>query len=603
MKVLRTIMITICLSVISSLSVHATEISPNYEKQIDEIAEIYIGETVPGACIMIAEQGELIFSKGYGYADLEREIPMNPETTVFEWGSITKTFVWVSVMQQVEQGNIDLHENIVNYLPKGFLSNLAFDEPVTMLHLMNHTAGFEDQLLDLRYGEGDVEISLSDALLQNQPKQIYTPGTVSAYSNWGSALAAYIVEQVSGQDFAEYVSRYILSPLSMEHTALKPFWSDASHILEQKATGYSFMGDAFKLEDEMMFKLYPAGSFIGTATDLLKFANALAISSQESSLLFQNGDTSSSLFSETHRSFGANAGLSHGFWQYVNESSVLGHEGGTYGFKTQMWIEPETGRAIVILTNVMYTSFCSDIMEALFYTMTEKDSVNIDNDITRLEGEYLPARNVVSHVGNIQGITQLIQIKTLSDNQIVLTMPLQNIEYVYEQIAPFEFYCASAPPEDQNIGFVMEEEEVILMSFRLAHDYLPSIPMQRSVVMIGTLLLYIASLLFWIVYFLIQMYKVIKNKAVKIPYLLPGTMGSIVGIVGIYGVMSWILEYNINSSMLNGIVILNFICMFVTFISSLYVLIRKDIRTGSMFLVVLILQVLALGNLGFFTMV
>lgn len=358
---------------------------------------------------------------------------------------------------------------------------------------------------------------------------------------------------MSGQDFAEYVSQNILSPLSMEHTALKPFWSDASHILEQKATGYSFMGDAFKIEDEMMFQLYPAGSFSGTATDLLKFANALAISSQESSLLFQNGDTNSSLFLETHQSFGANAGLSHGFWQYVNESGVLGHEGGTYGFKTQMWIEPETGRVIVILTNIMYTSFCSDIMEVLFYTVPERDSVNFDNDVTMLEGEYLPARNVVSHVGKIQGITQLIQMKTTGDNQIVLTMPFQNIEYVYEQIAPFEFYCASAPPEDQNIGFVMEEEEVFLMSFRLAHDYLPAKPMQGSVVMIGTVLLYIATLLFWIIYFIVQMYRVIKNKIVKIRYLIPCTGGSIVGVVGIYGVVTWILEYNINSSMLNGI--------------------------------------------------
>lgn len=195
MKKIRIIMITLFLSVISSLSVHAAEISHDYEKQMDEIAEMYIGETVPGACIMIAEKGELIFSKGYGYADLEGEIPMDPESTVFEWGSITKTFVWVSVMQQVEQGNINLHEDIANYLPQGFLSNLAFDEPVTMLHLMNHTAGFEDQLLDLRYRDGDMEISLADALLQNQPNQIYVPGTVSAYSNWGSALAAYIVDK------------------------------------------------------------------------------------------------------------------------------------------------------------------------------------------------------------------------------------------------------------------------------------------------------------------------------------------------------------------------------------------------------------------------
>jgi CubicO group peptidase (beta-lactamase class C family) len=81
--------------------------SHDYASVIDEIAEAYIGKTVPGACIMISEHGNVVFSKSYGYADVDMKKPIDPVSTVFEWGSITKTFVWVSVMQQVEAGRID----------------------------------------------------------------------------------------------------------------------------------------------------------------------------------------------------------------------------------------------------------------------------------------------------------------------------------------------------------------------------------------------------------------------------------------------------------------------------------------------------------------
>ena len=190
-------------------SVMAKETTYDYETVIDMVAEEYIGKTIPGASIIISEHGDIVFAKGYGYADIEQQIPIEPSSTVFEWGSITKTFVWVSVMQQVELGHIDLSQDIHTYLSDGFLKNIQYETPITMLHLMNHTAGFAEQLFDLRYQENDMEQSLEDVLSINQPEQVFEPGTVSAYSNWGAALAALIVERVSGQDFAEYVHEHI----------------------------------------------------------------------------------------------------------------------------------------------------------------------------------------------------------------------------------------------------------------------------------------------------------------------------------------------------------------------------------------------------------
>lgn len=135
-----------------------------YEASANAVSEKYIGKTVPGACVVISEHDNTVFAKGYGFADLENNTAIDPETTVFEWGSISKTFVWVSVMQLVEDRKIDLETDIRTYLPDSFLKNLRFAEPVTLLHLMNHTAGFEEELMDLRYYSASEEIPFKEVL-------------------------------------------------------------------------------------------------------------------------------------------------------------------------------------------------------------------------------------------------------------------------------------------------------------------------------------------------------------------------------------------------------------------------------------------------------
>lgn len=135
-----------------------------YEASANAVSEKYIGKTVPGACVVISEHDNSVFAKGYGFADLENNTAIDPETTVFEWGSISKTFVWVSVMQLVEDRKIDLETDIRTYLPDSFLKNLRFAEPVTLLHLMNHTAEFEEKLLDLRYYSASEEIPFKEVL-------------------------------------------------------------------------------------------------------------------------------------------------------------------------------------------------------------------------------------------------------------------------------------------------------------------------------------------------------------------------------------------------------------------------------------------------------
>ncbi|KUP21048.1 hypothetical protein AWJ19_27405 [Paenibacillus sp. DMB5] len=104
-------------------------------------------------------------------------------------------------MQMVEQGKLDLRTDIREYLPEGFFRKLKYDEPITLLNLMHHNAGWQERYTDLFYRQEDDVPDLKEALRIAEPRQVYKPGTVLAYSNYGASLAGYIVERQSGQPF------------------------------------------------------------------------------------------------------------------------------------------------------------------------------------------------------------------------------------------------------------------------------------------------------------------------------------------------------------------------------------------------------------------
>ncbi len=576
----------------------------DYALMIDKIAEKYVGKSVPGACVLVSEGGELVFSSAYGYADREKKIPMNTEAMVFEWGSISKTFTWVSVFQLAEQGKIDLHEDIRNYLPEGFLQNLHYDESITMLHLMNHTAGFEDQLIDLRYFSENQESSLREVLSAHQPQQIFAPGEISAYSNWGAALAALIVEQVSGQEYRAYVYEHILLPLGMSSTSPGPFWHDVPGLLSQKSKGYSFTGKSFTEEDAMHLRMYPAGGTNGSVGDLLRYAQELAKSSEKDSILFKNVHTKENMFTESHRSYGANAGLSHGFWQYVGNPEILGHEGGTYGFKSQFWVEPKRERAILIICNVMETEFCSEIMEALAYRdMVDTRYKNIGYDDYPLpEGDYLPARSVRKNVGRIQGKIQMISIRAAKEGGLYLTMPFKGKNMYYERLGNNIFFCKEAAPEEKILAFRIKNGTVHSMTFRLAHDYVPAKNSEGKAATLLAFTFYIAGGLFFCVCLNIHIFSFLRGRKPKRCCSMPlAFSGSILGISGIAGMLHWFSVYTIISDELTALVSIGQVCVATGLLYGGYACIKKRSLGQALPLLLFSIQSLAACHLGFLT--
>src|SRR5881409_3574079 len=173
---------------------------------------------IAGAVVSVVKDGQVLFQKGYGYADVEAERPVLPDQTLFRPGSISKLFTATAVMQLVEQGKLDLDRDVNDYLD--FKIPEAYGKPITLKNLLTHTPGFEEQIKDL-FTDRPEPPPLEQYMKTHIPGRIFSPGTIPAYSNYGATLAGYIVERVSGQPFDNYIENHIFNPLGMKHSTFR----------------------------------------------------------------------------------------------------------------------------------------------------------------------------------------------------------------------------------------------------------------------------------------------------------------------------------------------------------------------------------------------
>src|SRR4051812_8899077 len=170
---------------------------------------------IPGAVVVVVKDGQILTERGYGYSNLDKKTKVDPKTTMFRPGSISKLFTWTALMQQVEQGKVDLNADVNKYID--FKIPPYHGKPVKVVNLMTHTPGFEEAVKDL-ITLNEKDAVPFDALLKRWvPTRIYEPGSTPAYSNYGASLAGYIVQRVSGEPFDAYVQRHIFDPLGMQH--------------------------------------------------------------------------------------------------------------------------------------------------------------------------------------------------------------------------------------------------------------------------------------------------------------------------------------------------------------------------------------------------
>lgn len=302
---------------------------------------------IPGASVALVHNDQVLMAKGYGLADVERGLSTD-SSTMFRPGSVSKLFIWTAVMQLVEQGMIDLDVDINNYLD--FTIPATFSTPITMLDLMNHRAGFEDQVQELFVLSSEDLNPLDTYLKNNIPEQVFAPGTVTAYSNYGAALAAYIVERVSGMDYYTYVNKYIFTPLGMNQSTFDQ--PRTTNLAASLANGYVWQSGSFIDGGFEYVQPYPAGGLSTSATDMAKFMIAHLIPESNNDVRLLAPDTLAQMHTQSYAPHPDVSGNAHGFLEINhNDQRILSHGGDTILFHSGLYLIPSESVGLYVSYN------------------------------------------------------------------------------------------------------------------------------------------------------------------------------------------------------------------------------------------------------------
>ena len=294
---------------------------------------------VAGSVVVVVKDGQVLLSKGYGFADVEKGIPVDAEQTLFRPGSVSKLFTWTAVMQLVEQGKIDLRADVNTYLTD-FQIPATYPQPITMLDLMAHTAGFDlTSTQNLEASSAEDLISLEDYLAHNMPARIYPPSQFYAYSNYGAALAGYIVEQVSGEPYEQYIAAHILQPLGMNHSTMEQPLPRA--LAPDMSQGYSFNGSYMPYETWFLVAA-PAGALSASGIDMGKFMLAHLQDGQSNDTHILKPETARLMHTRSFSFDPMLTGTAHGFFEStLNDRRTLSHSGDYPPFDTLLALIPE----------------------------------------------------------------------------------------------------------------------------------------------------------------------------------------------------------------------------------------------------------------------
>ena len=385
----------LCILINPIINVSADTIESSISNSVVEFVDDH-KDTTAGMAVSIFNADREIYSDYFGYIDKENGIEVD-ENSVFEWGSTTKLLVWTSVMQLYEQGLIDLDEDVRNYLPDNFFKNLRYDKPITMINLMNHNAGFQETVYNTFIKKEDIDKRkpLGELLSKYQPEQVFEPGAVTAYSNWGVAVAGYIVEKITGKTFYEYVNDNIFQPLGMDKSSVKPGFDDNEFVKEQWEKLVCYTTDVEAIPSAKCYvEMYPAGSCTSTLQDFMMFARALMVGD---SRIFKSDKTHDLFFTPTSYYVYNNIEIPrncHGIWMLPFENPLYGHGGNTIGCSSYVLIDPKNDIGAVVMTNQSgETVYNEEMMELIF---GKYDPINYFGEIPdKPDGIYKSGRTIL----------------------------------------------------------------------------------------------------------------------------------------------------------------------------------------------------------------
>jgi CubicO group peptidase (beta-lactamase class C family) len=339
----------------SSAGEAASSDRASLERIIDALVEEQVRSfELPGAVVVVVHGGEVVHSRGYGYADLEAGRSFDAATSVFRTASVSKLFTATAVMQLVEQGRIDLDADVNTYLD--FRLPDSYAEPITMRHLLTHTAGFDERLLGSSASRRRPEDVLTPRQYLTSPdaaRRVRPPGRVISYSNYGMALAGYIVERVSSKPFAQYVDDHIHAPLGMTRSSfVEPL---PARLEGDRVRAYRFHGGRHEALPITFESDGPAGSQFSTGADVARFMLANLNGGELDGVRILGVDALRQLHAQAFTHHPALPGWTLGFTEYrLHGRRMIGHGGDLPGYHNQLTLVPEEDLGVFVHFNGMW---------------------------------------------------------------------------------------------------------------------------------------------------------------------------------------------------------------------------------------------------------
>ena len=365
----------------SALFISTSAIAQDKTNEIDKIFS-WVNENEPGCICAVSQNGKVLANRAYGLADLEREVPLSPNS-ILDAGSVVKQFVAASVLLLVEDGKLSLTEDIHKYIPE--LPD--YGHKITLDHLLTHTSGIRDWTGIRPLAEGDPD-ALTLALRQRGLN--FVPGEEWSYSNSGYVLLKEIVARTSGMSFSEFTQKRLWEPLNMKSTT---YLTDMTDVLKNRALAYKKEKDSWKLDVLLGNDRGGGGALMSTPLDLLTWNDALS-----------NNRLGSFVTEKLHEPATLNNGRKLGYARGLNLDNRRGdklvwHSGGAAGYSTLLARLPGQGLSVALMCNVdggarsTYSSRIFDLyLPAVDKSATEPKTSTVNTEAANITPADLTAK-------------------------------------------------------------------------------------------------------------------------------------------------------------------------------------------------------------------
>jgi CubicO group peptidase (beta-lactamase class C family) len=309
------------------------------------VAEQIAAREVAGAVVTIVQNGRVVLNRGYGHQDVAAGVPVDATRSLFRPGSVSKLITWTALMQQIERGRVDLDADVNRYLD--FTIPPFEGKPIRVRDLFTHSVGMSDAPGIITRDPAKL-LTFRDWMKRNIPRRVWAPGTEIAYSNYGAALAGYIVAQVSGEDFDTYVERQLLGPLKMDSTSFREPLPPA--LVPRMTKGYRLENGRFvEQPPELISAIAPAGSGTSNGPDMARFIRMLLGGGTLDGRQVLKPESVRFLLSDGLSNAPGLPGMAHGFFVFRQQGPrLVGHGGNTADFHSILVLAPQSNAGFFI---------------------------------------------------------------------------------------------------------------------------------------------------------------------------------------------------------------------------------------------------------------